>query len=314
VTAMRAFAAIVATLLLGACAHPIEIRNLERYSSLARGEPLERQTAIGLIASAPDAPTQRLVEGVGTALGKYSARVIQPYSPASARAEVVARITATPRYEGAGSNWFVNFPGLLVLAPSWNGYAYTVDYDFQILLTRAWDNAKLDAWSVPVSLDVRHSSGMLLSPDYNPEVTAPTVKQAGEVLADHIARDIVRHLNSEGRLWKLEPPAEWVAPAPPPPPPGQAIATIPAPPPAPPVNVPKPTPAVAWAPGRSARLRAGATARVRMARDAEPAKGIDPAQPVMLKNRVSRDTGVWWYVVAPGGAGWAMESDLQPAP
>jgi hypothetical protein len=422
---MRALFAAVAALLLSACAHPLEIRNLERYSSLARGEPLERQTVVGLVTSAPDVETQRLVAGVGKALGKYSARVLQPYDPKAAQAEVVARITATPRYEGSGGNWLVNFPGLLVAAPSWKGYAYEVGYDFQVLLTRAWDNAKIDAWSMPVSLDVRHSSGLLLSPDYNPEVTEPTVSQAGEVLADHIARDIVRRLNSEGRLWKLEPPADWVSPAPAPasvatapmappvvtapvpsiapptvaPQPAQAVAAPPptpeftagatavlrsggvvrmrplptaeplvvtaptvklqsktrnaagewwfvaaggksgwvlagdlqaaasttAPAPAAPATTPAPATATVpapapapnaapgWATGQSARLRPGVQARVRMAPDAEPAKGVDPAQPVMLKSRVKRDTGTWWYVVTPAGSGWVLEADLQPA-
>lgn len=421
---MRALFAATAALLLSACAHPLEIRNLDQYSSLARGEPLERQTTVGLVTSAPDAETRRLVAGVGKALGRYSARVLQPYDAKAAPAEVVARISATPRYEGSGSNWLVNFPGLLVAAPAWSGYAYKVGYDIQILLTRGWDNAKIDAWSLPVSLDVRHSSGLLLSPDYNPEVTEPTVNRAGEVLADHVARDIVRRLNSEGRLWKLEPPPEFAATAPPPPPPpaeGPSIATTPlAPPvvavPAPPATSPEPaaatearpaapelapgatvllrsggvvrmrplpgaaavattspavklasstrnssgewwfvaaggksgwvlatdlqapasvaapTPAApatmptkapsppvpatapaapaSWAAGQPARLRPGAAARVRMAADAEPAKGVDPAQPVRLKSRVRRDTGVWWYVVAPGGAGWVLETEL----
>lgn len=426
---MRALSAAIAALLLSACAHPLEIRNLDRYSSLARGEPLERQTVIGLVTSAPDAETRRLAGGVGKALGRYSARVLQPYDPKTAQAEVVARITATPRYEGSGSNWLVNFPGLLVAAPSWNGYAYEVGYDFQVLLTRAWDNAKLDAWSVPVSLDVRHSSGLLLSPDYNPEVTEPTVSQAGEVVADHIARDIVRRLNSEGRLWKLEPPPEWTALAPAaapppsiattplappvvavpapapsaatpgpaaksdvPPPPRELVAgatarlrsggavrmrplpgaealavaaptvklnsrtrnasgdwwfvsaggksgwvlasdlqvaasaaapgpgaPAPTPVPAAPAPAPGPAPAAvpatpaAWSAGQPARLRTGVQARVRMAPDAEPAKGVDPARPVTLKSRVKRDTGVWWYVVTPGGSGWVLEADLQPA-
>jgi hypothetical protein len=427
---MRALFAATAALLLSACAHPLEIRNLDRYSSLARGEPLERQTVIGVVTSAPDAETRRLVAGVGKALGRYSARVLQPYEPKAAPAEVVARISATPRYEGAGSNVLVNFPGLLVGAPAWNGYAYTVDYDIQVLLTRGWDNAKLDAWSMPVSLDVRHSSGMLIAPDYNPEVTAPTVRQAGEVVADHIARDIVRRLNTDGRLWKLEPPRDWTSPVPPPTI-GPSIATTPmAPPvvavpapahePEPPVSAPVPAPApaatpkaeapapalapgatvqlrsggvvrirpllaaealaltsqtvklnsrtsnasgewwfvsaggksgwvlardlqapasvpapapvapsaaaaappaasapapaaAAWAPGQSARLRAGAQARVRMAADAETAKGVDPAQPFTLKNRVKRDTGVWWYVATPVGSGWVLEADLRPA-
>jgi hypothetical protein len=66
--------------------------------------------------------------------------------------------------------------------------------------------------------------------------------------------------------------------------------------------------------GQSARLRPGASARVRMARDAEPARGVDPAQPVKLKSRVTRDGAVWWYVVAPGGSGWVLEADLLATP
>jgi len=475
---MRSLAAAAAALLLAGCAHPLEIRNLDQYRSLARGEPLERQTVIGAIASAPDEESLRLIKLVGTALGKYSARVVQPYTERDAgKVEVLARISVTPRYEGSGGNWFVNLPGLLVLAPTWNGYAYTVGYEFQVLLTRAWDNAKLDSFTVPVSLDVRHSSGMLLSSGYNPEVTEPTVDKGGEAVADYVARDIVKRLNTDGRLWKLEPPADWVPPQPPPAPvaevtpvPAPAVA-LPAPavpppraaapaPEAKPIPVPvvplpvpavpplpvaapvpeakpaplpvvqlpvpaapvakpapltpapaKPTPPAApvappvlttggiatlraggavrnrpttvgdvvalgsgplrigtgthnaigqwwyvsaggkagwalekdlapetpaaktpelkpappapvaapaapiqWAAGQQAQLRAGALARARMAIDGDAAKGVGPAAVVTLKTRIVRDGRTWWYVIAPGGSGWALESDLVPAP
>jgi hypothetical protein len=337
---MRALLAASAALLLSACAHPLEIRNLDQYSSLARGEPLERQAVVGVVTSAPDTETQRLLGGVGKALGKYSARVLQPYDPKSAQAEVVARITATPRYEGSGSNWFVNFPGLLVGAPSWNGYAYEVAYDVQILLTRGWDNAKLDAWSMPISLDVRHSSGMLIAPDYNPEVTAPTVRQAGEVVADHIARDIVRRLNTDGRLWKLEPPRDWTSPVPPPSV-GPSIATTPMAPPVvavpapalepeppavtpaptatPKAQPPAPTPTTtpALAPGATVQLRSGAAVRIRPLLAAE-ALALT-TQTVKLNSRTSNASGDWWFVSAGAKSGWVLASDLQapanaPAP
>jgi len=310
---MRSLAAAAAALLLVGCAHPLEVKNLERYGSIARGDPLERETAVGLIAAAPDAESLRLIGLVGTALGKYSATVIQPYAPEAGGAEVLARITATPRYAGSGANWLVNFPGLLVFAPGWGGYHYTVEYDFRILLTRAWDNAKLDAWELPVSLDVRHSSGLLLSSEYNPEVTAPTVDEAGEVVADHIARDIVRRLNTEGRLWKLDPPPGWVAPGhvatrPVAPPAAAALTPIP-----PQASIP-PAAATAWISGAQARLRAGATVRTRMAADADPVKGLGAGAAVTLRGRASREGRSWWYVAAPGGAGWVPETDLEPAP
>ena len=350
---MRWSVAAAAVLLLGGCAHPLEIRNLDQYRSLARGDALEKRTAIGVIAAAPDEDSQRLIAAVGAALSKYSAQVVQPYTERDAgKVEVLARISVTPRYEGAGSNWFVNLPGLLVLAPSWNGYAYTVAYEFQVFLTRAWDNTKLDSFTVPVSLDVRHSSGMLLSSDYNPEVTEPTVDKGGDAVGDYVARDIVKRLNSEGRLWKLEPPADWIAaqpPAPPvasPPPAAPPVvspppAATPVPPlpvvpapvliaPAPPIAAPAPVPAAApaptppaapasagpaqWAAGAQAKVRAGASVRVRMETGAQVAKGIDAATVLRLKSRVARDTGVWWYAVTPGGSGWVLEADLVPAP
>lgn len=329
---MRSSAAALAALLLAGCAHPLEVKNLDRYGSIARGEPLERQTAIGVIAAAPDAESRRLVGLVGKALGKYSAQVVQPYKP-GADVEVLARITATPRYAGSGANWFVNFPGLLVLAPSWGGYHYTVDYDFRILLTRAWDNAKIDAWDMPVSLDVRHSDGVTLSADYDPKVTRPTVDEAGEVVADHVARDIVRHLNSEGRLWKLDPPADWVSPdrvttrpVPPPattsPVPLAPAPSVPAPVTAPVTSAPPaaapqvapapPPPAGTWATGQQARLRSGVSARVRMAADGDVVEGIEPGAAVTLRGRASREGRTWWYVAAPGGSGWVSEADLEP--
>ncbi len=69
-----------------------------------------------------------------------------------------------------------------------------------------------------------------------------------------------------------------------------------------------------WAAGRPARLRAGAMARARAAPDGDAAKGIEAGAVLTLKTRLIRDTGAWWYVTAPGGSGWALESDLVPAP
>jgi hypothetical protein len=319
---LRLPVAAAAALILVGCAHPAEIRNLDSYRSPAPREALERQTTIGVITSAPDGESLRLVRAVGAALEKHSARVVQPYKPGTAGVEVVARISATPRYRGAGSNWFVNIPGLLVLAPTWNGYAYTIDYTFQVLLTRAWDNAKIDSWTVPVSLDVRHSSGMLLSSDYNPEVTTPAVDLALEPVADHLARDIARRLNSEGRLWKLEPPIDWVVPAAPVPPVPPVRATAPAPaasaPPVPAVapSPVTPAPAASGAPlakGGAATLKAGARVLTRPRPEGTPVV-IAPGSVVKLGPNLRNDGGSWWYVSAEGKSGWVREADLAAGP
>jgi hypothetical protein len=312
---LRLLAVAAAASILAGCAHPAEIRNLDSYRSPAPREALERQAAIGVIASAPDADSLRLVRAVGAALEKHSARVVQPYKPGAAGVEVVARISATPRYQGAGSNWFVNIPGLLVLAPTWNGYAYTIDYTFQVLLTRAWDNAKIDSWTVPVSLDIRHSSGMLLSSAYNPEVTAPAVDLALEPVADHLARDIARRLNSEGRLWKLEPPPDWVAPEVPASP-ARAPAPVAAPAAVPPVPAVAPASASPGAPlakGGSATLKAGARVLTRPRPEGAPV-AMAPGSVVRLGPNLRNDGGSWWYVSAEGKSGWVRETDLAAGP
>jgi uncharacterized lipoprotein YajG len=92
---MRALFAAVAALLLSACAHPLEIRNLERYSSLARGEPLERQTVVGLVTSAPDVETQRLVAGVG------NRTIPRRRRPRSSRASPPRRAMKAPAATGS---------------------------------------------------------------------------------------------------------------------------------------------------------------------------------------------------------------------
>lgn len=324
---MRYLIAAFAALLLGGCAHPLEVRNLDQYSSLERQDPLERQTAIGVVVTAPDEDSQRLGEGIGKALGRYSAKVVLPYSQYDAgKVAAVARLQLTPAYEGKGSNIFVNFPGLLVLAPTWKGYSYKVDYEIQVLLTRSWDNSKIDAWTMPVSLDVRHSSGMLLSTDYNPEVTAPTVDVAGDTVSGYVAREIVRRLNSEGRLWKLDPPPEWVPPQPPPPPPPPKPVVVAPPVPAPGAAVPLPKPVPKAAPkpvkkapvvpkvlatGGWAKLRSGGMVRQRplMPGDAAQVGG----DMFVLGNSMRNAAGKWWYVTAGDKGGWVLEADLQPS-
>jgi hypothetical protein len=66
--------------------------------------------------------------------------------------------------------------------------------------------------------------------------------------------------------------------------------------------------------GAHVRLRPGAILRARPLPDAEAMGEVDPAATMTLKVVMKKDTGAWWYVNTPSGSGWALDSELEPAP
>ena len=181
-------------------------------------DPLAKKVTVGIVSSAEEVDSQRLVKGIGEALRKYSATVILPYSAGDRRkVDVVAKISVRSEHKGSVWNFFVDFPGFLVWAPAWNGYVYRVNYDVDVLLTSASDGRKLDSWSQPIRLNVRHADatrtwtelswlevgaaafvGGLLHIRYDEGVSPLVSDKIGIPIGDYIAQEIVTRLN---RSW-----------------------------------------------------------------------------------------------------------------
>lgn len=210
---------LAATVLLSGCAHPLTIKNMNSYSNLGMTS-LEKQLSIGMITQTGDIHCDKLVKGVGEALGKYSADVLLPYNLSSSRkVDVIANISVRPEYEGSGWNFLVNFPGFLVFAPAWNGYIYKVNYNVDVVLTKASDQTKIDSFNLPINLNVRHAAmnrtwtevswfevgaialvGGIVFTQYDDNVSPLVAEKVKMPIGDYIAQEIVNRINNSGKF------------------------------------------------------------------------------------------------------------------
>lgn len=189
---------------------------------------LDQPLTIGVMPQTGDVHCDRLVKGVGEALGKYSANVLLPYSKGSVKkVDVLANINVSPNYEGSGWNFLINFPGFLIFTPAWNGYVYKVNYKVDIALTRASDNSRIDSFQIPVNLDVRQAaidrtwteiswfevgaiaflSGIYFT-QYDSDVSPLVAEHIQAPVGDYIAQEIINRINSAGGFTRNVPVSE----------------------------------------------------------------------------------------------------------
>lgn len=143
-------------LLIG-CSHSLEIKNLSQYQA-ASLTTLPKQFSVGVATPNTEETGKTLVTGIANGLNKYAGSVIYPYAPSSSQpVDLITNINIHPDHKGSGANFFINFPGFLIWTPAWNGYVYHPFYKVDIELLRGSDNEKVDSFSVPISLDVRHA-------------------------------------------------------------------------------------------------------------------------------------------------------------
>lgn len=216
VTTVLLFSLLMAGLIQG-CSHPLTIKNLNTYTNTSMMS-LEKPLSIGVIPQTGDIHCDRLVKGVGEALGKYSANVLLPYSKGSHReVDVLANINVRPEYEGSGWNFLINWPGFLIFTPAWNGYVYTVEYNVDVALTRASDNSNIDSFHIPINLNIRHAAinrtwteiswfevsfialvGGIVFIQYDDNVSPLVVEKIQGPIGDYIAQEIVTRINNAG--------------------------------------------------------------------------------------------------------------------
>ncbi len=113
--------ALVACGVFTGCTHKLQVKNLNSYQTLTLNS-LEKRLRVGIIPSTSDIHAQKLIKGVGWALGKLSADVLLPYSVGSSKkVDVIANVSVRPEYKGSGWNFLINFPGFLIFTPAWHG-------------------------------------------------------------------------------------------------------------------------------------------------------------------------------------------------
>ena len=124
-----------------------------------------------------------------------------------------------PEYKGSGWNFLINFPGFLIFTPAWNGYVYRVNYDVDVLLSKASDSTKIDSFSLPIHLNVRHADfnrtwteisyfevgvialvGGIVFTGYDDNVSQLVIDKIEVPIGEYVAQDIVSRLNNFGDL------------------------------------------------------------------------------------------------------------------
>ena len=124
ICSMRRAVTAALSLCLGlGCTHTLAINKYPGMPFVGAAPP--RPLVIGLVSQGGAPYSELYVEAIAKGLQLQAAveRVVYPYVRGSS-VDVIANVDVTPEYQGAGMNFFVNFPGFLVFAPAWNGYKY----------------------------------------------------------------------------------------------------------------------------------------------------------------------------------------------
>lgn len=200
------------------CSHTLEIKNLDSYRTMSM-QRCEKPISIGVATPAEsDIHVQRLVKATGMALARYSAgEIVCPYiQQGNKKVDVVANMTVKQEYKSSGWNFLINWPGFLIFTPAWHGYVYKVNYDLDILLSEASENKRIDSFSIPVRLDIRHADmdrtwteigwlewgiipligGIVFASTYDPDVTPLTLDKIEQPVGDYIAQEIISRINA----------------------------------------------------------------------------------------------------------------------
>lgn len=211
---------LVMTLFTAGCSHQLTVKNIDKYQNVDINS-LDKPLTIGIVGNYSKPADQKLLNGIATSLGSYSAKVIMPYTnERKTAADVVATISIKSTYEGSGTNFWINFPGFLVWAPAWNGYIYEVNHSVDVKLANA-GGQQFEKFTIPVNLDVRHADinrtwtevswleigiiaffGGFAFMDYDENVTPLLANAIQQPVGNYISQEIIRRIN--GHMDSLE--------------------------------------------------------------------------------------------------------------
>lgn len=213
------FVIVVLIVLLTGCAHKLEIKNLNQYQNMSLNT-LAKPVKIGIVTSLNDINHNKLIKGIATELGRYSARVILPYYKSGSNpVDIIATISIDSEYKGSGWNFLINWPGFLIFTPAWHGYHYTVFNNVRVLLTKSSDNQKIDSFNIPLEFKIRHADigrtwteisylevsaiafiGGLVFIQYDDDITPMVAAKIQYPIGQYIAEEIISRINSYGEI------------------------------------------------------------------------------------------------------------------
>ncbi len=143
------------------CTHKLEITNLDDYR-VTPTPPIRTPHNVGVTSGNTSDPRNSwYVWAIVEAMQKNGniGRVIYPYNRALHQdlVESVVDIAVNPRYDGKGSNFWVNWPGFLIFAPAIWGYGYNADLSTDISIASAQGDA-ISRQKVEPHYEFRHAA------------------------------------------------------------------------------------------------------------------------------------------------------------
>lgn len=209
---------IIMTFMAIGCSHSLEITNLNENFAVPPTPP-EKTASVGVVSGQMDDPVNDgYIFSVVSALrrsGNFE-RIIYPYKHATHRQKVssIVHLTVLPEYEGAGSNFFINFPGFLIFAPAIWGYGYEAeivtmaDISFpslskskhvEISPVYTFRQAEIDRTWTEIGwfeVGVIPLIGGIVFTQYDPDVTEPFISEVKSNYGDYVASKITEKIYS----------------------------------------------------------------------------------------------------------------------
>lgn len=151
---------LFAFFLASGCSHQMHITNTEDYFS-PPSPPLAKPIKLGVTSSTiTDAKNSRYVNAVVDALqrsGNFE-RILYPYSQSvnQGQADMLIDLAVNPKYDGSGANFFISWPGFIILAPAAWGYKYTAEIETRVSITNLKDNTSKQI-AIPTHYVFRHA-------------------------------------------------------------------------------------------------------------------------------------------------------------
>jgi hypothetical protein len=129
---------LVLIAIMAGCSHPLQIINPHEYDAFyyTRTPYLVNEVAIGVSPASSDQEEVFIgyicdsLNGIGNVSIQYP-YVKSPEHPV----DYVLDLDVSVTYGGAGSNFYVSFPGFIVFAPAWHGYNYSADIITEVSIT-----------------------------------------------------------------------------------------------------------------------------------------------------------------------------------
>lgn len=212
------FALLVSCMLfVSGCVHDLSVENIGAYTN-TRFEPLGKPLKLGIITDAATMEEKHLITNISDTLMEYSVQPVMQQSLATkVDVDAIASIDIKSEHDGSGTNFWINWPGFLIFAPSWNGYIYEVKYRFNVKLSNPENKKLIDEFTVPVTLDIRHANinrtwteiswfevsaialiGGFVFISYDDSVTPLLIDKYGQTIGRYVAKNIINHLKSKG--------------------------------------------------------------------------------------------------------------------